>query len=325
MDVIYTDNALNDVGILQGYSLDVDVAENRDFEIKVPIDHVGLTVGGYVYINGQEYGGRIDKIKVDTNAKEIIFSGRDWRGILASKIVCPPDGEDYRILNGSWRPLMQGIFDEYGLSNIFLAEDASPDLAVSNWKVDRYVTVLDMINKLLDQNGYRINLYWSGKDGKVRVGALPIRDLTDSVQYETDDHVGLVVEDNRGGVNHLICLGQGDLAAREVVHLYCTATGGITENEQYYTGPDEIVDVFEDTSAEDRASLKEGGFNRLKELKNSKAFSATVDDYDVQIGDIVGGVERVTGMRVAAPVTNIIFKISGTGETSIEYKVGEDT
>lgn len=324
MDVIYTDSALQDLGVLQGFTLDVDVAKERDFEIKVSSDHTGLTVKGYWYIDGMEYGGRIDRIKVDTDSDELIYSGRNWRGILASKIVCPPEGEAYRYLNGSWRPMLQELLDELGLSDLFIADNAET-VTMSNWKVDRYITLLDMLNKMLEDKGHRLNLWWSGEDGKVRIGAVAIRDLTDSVQYETGDHVGLVVDDNQGGVNHLICIGQGELESREVVHLYCTRTGGITEETQYYKGLDEIQAVYENTSAATREELKKGGFERLKELKNAQTFSATVEDYDVQIGDIVGGVERVTGIRVAEPVTNIIFKINSAGEATTEYKVGDKT
>lgn len=323
MDVIYTDNALQDLGVLQGFTLDVDVAKECDFEIKVPSDHTGLQVKGYWYIDGMEYGGRIDKIKVDTDADELIFSGRNWRGFLASRIVCPPAGEAYRYLQGSWRPMLQALLEELGLSDLFMADNAA--ITMNNWKVDRYVTLLDMLNKLLEEKDHRLNLWWSGADNKVRIGATAIRDLTDEVQYETGDHVGLVVEDNQGGVNHLICVGQGELEEREVIHLYCTKTGGITETAQYYTGLDEIQAVYENTSAATRDELKKGGFDRLKELKNTQNFSATVEDYDVQIGDIVGGVERITGIRVAEPVTNIIFKINSAGEATTEYKVGENT
>ena len=323
MDVIYTDEHRRDLGVLSDFSLDVDVAAEKDFEIKVPIDHAGLVVGGYIYIEGQEYGGRISRIKVDTEAEELIYSGRNWRGMLAAKVVSPPAGQSHRYLSGTWADVMTSLFAEHGLDGLFRAEPE--DLTIKNWKVDRYVTLLAVIDKLLEDNGRRISLRWSGEEERVLVGAPTIRDLTDTVQYETGDSVRLKVEDNRGGVNHLICLGQGELTEREVVHLYCTASGGITEVAPYYTGLDEIVDVYEDTGAEDRAALKKGGFNRLKELKNAQTFSATVQDYDVQIGDIVGGVERVTGIRVAEPVTNIIYKIDSNGVESIEYKVGVNT
>lgn len=319
MDVIYTDAQLVELGVLNSFSLDVDVANEMDFELRMPIEDSPLKTGYYWYIEGTEYGGRIDCINADTSSDKVVFTGRTWRGMLNSKVISPPAGEAYRYANGSWRPLVAELFSDLGLSDLFMAVES--DFSVSNRKINRYTTLLAALNKMLAAEDYRISLEMQG--GRVRVGAVKTRDLTDSVQYETGDLVNLNVTVNHGGVNHLICLGQGELTEREVVHLYCTATGAITELEQYYTGLDEIMDVYENTGAETREELKQGGFERLVELRNSQAFTVDVADSDLQIGDVVGGVERVTGIRVAAPVTNIIFKIDSTGQTKIEYKVGD--
>lgn len=321
MDLIYTDKNRVDQGVLNGYTLDIDLAKERDFEIKTELVNQALTIGAYWYIEGTEYGGRIDGLKVNTDNAELIYKGRSWRGMLASKIVSPPSGKAYRVMSGDWQSVAQALIDVCDLGELFVADYAS--ISFEDRKVDRYVTLLDALTKLLDSKNHRISLTWTG--GMVRIGAVPIRDLTDSVQYETNDQVHLVVEDNQGGVNHLICLGQGELEEREVVHLYCTTTGSITELQQTFTGLDEIVAVYENISAATREDLKSGGFNRLKELRNSRSFSASVEDYDVQIGDIVGGKESITGIKVAEPVTNIIFKIDKGGAPSIEYKVGENT
>lgn len=318
MDVIYTDAQLNELGVLRDFTLDVDVAGTMDFEIHMPTEDNVLQVGYYWYIEGTEYGGRIDGIKVNTSTDEAAFTGRTWRGMLETKILSPPPGEAYRYANGSWRPLVAGYLSELGLSDVFMAVDS--EFSVSNRKIDRYVTLLAALNKMLAVDDYRLSLEL--REGRVRVGAVHIRDLTDSVQYETGDKVNLTVEVNRGGVNHLICLGQGELTEREVVHLYCTKTGAITELEQYYTGIDEIVEVYENTGAQTREELKQGGFERLVERKNTQSFKVDVEDMDVQIGDVVGGVEQITGIRVSAAVSSIILKIDKSGGIKIEYKVG---
>lgn len=318
MDVIYTDAQLNELGVLRDFTLDVDVAGTMDFEIHMPTEDDVLQVGYYWYIEGTEYGGRIDGIKVNTSTDEAVFTGRTWRGMLETKVLSPPPGEAYRYANGSWRPLVAGYLDELGLSSVFMAVDS--EFSVSNRKIDRYVTLLTALNKMLAVDDYRLSLEL--RAGRVRVGAVRIRDLTDSVQYETGDKVNLTVEVNRGGINHLICLGQGELTEREVVHLYCTKTGAITELEQYYTDIDEIVAVYENTGAQTREELKQGGFERLVELRNSQSFQVDVEDMDVQIGDVVGGMERLTGIRVTAAVSSIILKIDKSGGIKIEYKVG---
>lgn len=318
--MIYTDAQLNELGVLNSFSLDVDVAGDMDFELKMPIENSPLQIGYYWYVEGTEYGGRIDCINADTSSDKVVFTGRTWRGMLDTKVVSPPEGEAYRYANGSWRPLVAELFSDLGLSDLFLAVES--DFSAINRKIDRYVTLLTALNKMLAADDYRITLEM--REGRVRVGAVKIRDLTDSVQYETGDQVNLSVTVNKGGVNHLICLGQGELTEREVVHLYCAATGAITELEQYYTGLDEIVATYENTGAQTREELKQGGFERLVELRNSQTFTVNVADSDPQIGDVVGGVERVTGIRVAAPVTNIIYKIDSAGTTKIEYKVGDN-
>lgn len=320
MDLIYTDTELQDVGVLQDCELDIDLADAKDFELKTAPENAVMTAGCYWYIEGTEYGGRVDRVKVDTSSNELIYGGRSWRGMLASKVVSPPDGKEHLTLTGPWQEVVQTLIDGCGLSELFEADAASFDL--DDWQVARYVTLLDALAAILSSRKHRISLIWT--DGKVRVGAVAIRDLTDTVQYETDDKVHLVVEDNRGGVNHLICLGKGDGTEREVVHLYTTATGAITELQQTFTGLDEIVQTYENTSAETREKLKESGFEHLKGLRSGQTFSVSVEDYDVQIGDIVGGKESITGIQVAEQVTNIIYRIDSEGQTSIEYKVGEN-
>lgn len=321
MDLIYTDESRADQGVLHDFNLDIDLAADKDFEIKTDPENAVMAPGCYWYIQDTEYGGRVDRIKVDTDTKDLIYGGRSWRGMLASKVVSPPTGKSHRVLDGSWQDVVQDLLEDCGLSELFVADAA--DLDLDGWRVDRYVTLLSALGKILDSRQHRLQLTWT--DGRVHVGAVPIRDLTDTVQYETDDKVHLVVEDNRGGVNHLICLGQGEGTAREVVHLYTTATGAITELQQTYTGLDEIAQTYENTAAMTREELKSEGFEHLKGLRNSQTFSVSVEDYDVRIGDIVGGKERVTGISVAEKVTNIIFKIDSGGQPSIEYKVGENT
>lgn len=319
MDVIYTDTTGEDVGVLTHYAVDLDLAEGMDFEIKTSPDNMVMSYGCNWYIEGTEYGGRVDRIRVDTANAELTWGGRSWRGILATKVVSPPEGKAYLHLSGNWQDVVQALIEDHGLEDLFAADAA--DLVLDDWQVERYATLLDVLNKILSGKRHRLSLAWVG--GKVRVGAAPIQDLTSSVQYETNDRVSLLVEDDRGGVNHLICLGQGELEKREVVHLYCTPTGGITELEQTFTGLDEIVETYVNTGAETRAELKAEGFKHLVEKKNKKTFSVNVTDYDVQISDIVGGKESITGMKVAEPVKNIIFKLVDGGSPEIEYKVGE--
>ena len=60
---------------------------------------------------------------------------------------------------------------------------------------------------------------------------------------------------------------------------------------------------------------------------NSTSFSMDVEalDMEVEIGDIIGGRDYVTGMYAAKPIAKKIYKVSG-GKVSLEYEIeGDDS
>ena len=69
--------------------------------------------------------------------------------------------------------------------------------------------------------------------------------------------------------------------------------------------------------------MKEKGIEKLKELKSSDSVSASFHKLDADIGDIVGGRNRATGIVLKEPITKEIVKIKNGIET-ITYKVGEE-
>ena len=77
------------------------------------------------------------------------------------------------------------------------------------------------------------------------------------------------------------------------------------------------------TSA-DVTQLKEDGTKRLKDLMNYKKCEMTVEDIDLELGDIVSGYDEITDTQVRKPVVRKILKVQN-GSTTIDYKVeGED-
>ena len=78
--------------------------------------------------------------------------------------------------------------------------------------------------------------------------------------------------------------------------------------------------LYSYTSQSDAEKLKEDGTKRLKELMNYKQFDMTVEDVDLNIGDIVSGRDYVTGILVQKPVARKILKLK-KGKISIEYKL----
>ena len=88
-----------------------------------------------------------------------------------------------------------------------------------------------------------------GSLGHVRLAAVPIVDWSDQLEYGQDNRVDFTTRDNQRGINHLICLGRGELADRLVIHLYLQPDGSIVDTI-YYTGVEERTAVFDFSSAE---------------------------------------------------------------------------
>ena len=63
---------------------------------------------------------------------------------------------------------------------------------------------------------------------------------------------------------------------------------------------------------------------KLKELQNYKKCTMTVDDIDLELGDIVSGYDAITDTQVIKPVIQKILKMQN-GNITIDYSVkGED-
>ena len=147
-------------------------------------------------------------------------------------------------------------------------------------------------------------------------------DYSDEMEYCQDD-IGFRIKRCYNDVNHLICLGQGELQNRQVVHIYVDGDGDIVDN-QYYFGLDEITETYENTNSKDIQELKQAGIDKLGNMKDGDEFEVTsIPDIQLKIGDIVGGYEDVTGIRIKREIVNTIVTITDS-TFNVEYKVGGD-
>ena len=153
------------------------------------------------------------------------------------------------------------------------------------------------------------------------IQAVPITDYSDELEYSREGKVNFDIRDCRGGINHLVCVGEGQNEERAVLHLYVQEDGTIGKS-QYYFGLEERAAVYEYSSA-DLEKLEEYGTKRMKDLQNYRSIDVTVDDVDLEIGDIVGGYEEITGTRLQKPVTRKIIKMK-RGKITIDYEVKGD-
>lgn len=307
--------------------IDLDLGDTNDFEIRMDQKSWKKEKCWYdhrIFIPGTEYGGIIKDLEVITSTLEIVFRGPTWRGMLNNKVVEPPAGEEHLVLNGDLNEVLRELIGDR-FDGLFVVPAEMTGITVTNWQVDRYVTLYEAIKKLLDAYGYRLQIkYMEPEDleyGYVTIKAVPVEDYSDQIEYSQEGKVTFKIRDYRGGVNHLVCVGEGQNEERAVLHLYVQEDGSIGKIQTYF-GLQEVAALYNFSSA-DLDRLEEDGTKRLKSLQNYKSIDVDVDDIDLEIGDIVGGYEEVTETWLQKPVIGKIMRVK-KGKPTIEYKVKGD-
>lgn len=316
-----------ELGVLKNYKeVEFSVGAENDFVITLKSQAVNkefLWYESQVFIPGTEFGGIVKDIISLTKSKTVKFMGDTWRGMLSKKIISPPSGQDYLTVSGELNEVLRKMLKEH-FGDWFVVPEESTEVTV-NYQFNRYVTLLEGLTSLLESVNYKLSIKYiqgaQGEAGYVEVSAAPINNYSEEEEYSQDCNIKMTVRDYRRGINHLICLGEGELKDRIRVDLYIQKDGSIGKT-QYYKGLEERTDVYDYSSA-DVAELEEGGEKRLKELADYKEFDMNIEKANLELGDIVSGRDHITGLYVVKPVIQKILKIS-TGKERIDYKLKGD-
>lgn len=326
--LILASSYFRDINPVFGDTIDVEIGKENSFEVKIRRDEItsDYSIGNILYIPNTEYGGIIGEIDTNTGLDTFSMVGYTWRGLLDKKILSPPAGSDYLTisgeLNAAIKQLVTGQFDTY-----FVVSQNDTGVSVTNYKFDRYCTMLSGINKMLKSVGYKLRISYvqqeNGQPGYVELEAVPIVDYSNDIELSQDSRLDFSAKQIRNGVNHLVCLGSGELQDRQVINLYVQQDGSIGTT-QYYTGIEEIAETYDNNSAESE-ELQEYGVERLMEIMNRDEFSMDVQSLgiDVALGDIIGGRDYITGIYVKEPITSKIYRRED-GIESLEYSVEGD-
>lgn len=273
-----------------------------------------------IYIPGTEYGGLYKRLESDTKNNSVAVGGLTWRGMMQKKIISPASGADYATDSGELNQII-GTRVSAAFPGLFVGSSESTGVTVS-YQYARYCTLYDGLKALLKSVGYRMQIEYDLELKKVVVSAAPIVDYSREIEYSSDMNADYTMIINRTGINHLICLGQGELKNRIVVHLYVDARGNISQSQTFFD-EDEIAEVY-DYAGASREDLIQSGIDQLVKEINLNEFRIEIEsEREVQIGDIVGSRDYVTGHTVSAPITTKLVKFED-GFAKIEYKLSDD-
>lgn len=322
MDLILATKDGNDICSLVYTKSDFSIGNTNDFEITISLAdwNSNIKFGCRVYAPKSEIGGIIGGIKTDTATDTITLTGYTWRGLLKKKVISPPANEAYKKVSGDLNDILSQIIGN-NFNDIIRAKQSKSGISIT-YQFDRYTDMLSGFTKMLSRKNYKLKIEYiqqeQGAAGFVEVSAVPIFDYSQKIELSQDSQVNFISEQVSNACNHLIALGKGELTDREVIHLYADRNG-VVSNVQTFFGIDEVCETYENVSSE---NLKE---DALKEFDNRIAKSTFKMDIaslgiDVDIGDIVGGRDYITGISAKKPLFEKIITTEN-GLTSIQYNL----
>ena len=327
-ELIFANPAGNEVRAILDAEIDLEIGEVNTFEITM--NRIGFTEAvpdkSRIFNPNTEFGGLIRRVRTSSAFNTITLGGYTWRGLLQKKVIQPPAGQDYATVSGELNAVLFGIV-EPEFDGLFKASIEDTGVEVTNYQFDRYCTMLDGLMKMLKSVDHRLRIRYIQEDhgnaGYVEIGAVPIADYSSRIELSGDMRLNFIAESVDDGVNHLICLGDGELKNRIVKHLYVQADGTIGD-VPYFTGVDEIADVYDFPGA-DADVLDEYARETFKDLRSYQSFEMDVEslNLEIEIGDIIGGRDYITGIQMSKPITGKVWTYKNQIE-NIEYTIEGD-
>lgn len=311
MDLIVTGPDGTPSGSYASWTLDLAYGSGEnDFDLRCP---ARLQPGCRWWVDGTGWGGIVDDVRTSVTGGEgeLTYHGRDWHGLLASKILEPDKGRDYLTMSGTIGTLLRTVISRIGLQDIITVTEGTSKTA--NWQFDRYCDAWSGLSKMLRASGLRLRI--TAAQNGVTVDAPPITAAGDLIDSDLIDFDATLASHP---VNHLICLGKGELKDRIVVHWYADHKGALSHT-QTIKGADERASVYELATA-DAAELETKGKTKLQELRDTGSIDVDVTDgIDLDVGDTVTGRDNTTGIKVTAEITKKIIKIED-GIPTVTYE-----
>ncbi|MDO4490735.1 MAG: hypothetical protein Q4B85_06695 [Lachnospiraceae bacterium] len=300
-------------------SCDIETGDSsamNDMEIKSPVDAYGIC------ILGTDAGGIIEYIDaVSGSVPE--KRGYSWRGLLQMAVLQPPAGSDYlKISNMDLNRALEHVLGNV-LGGLFVVPNEEYGVTVRSYQFDLYTDALTGLTELCRSVGARLHIHAEKSSNQKKIlivaEAKPIR--TYEEEFAETSAMQLEFTKDGMGYNHMICMGKGELQNRLRVDLYLQQDGTFGSQQHYY-GINERQYYYDDNNADTVEKLRADGLKKFTEICPSKILKVKRAPEELEVGDIVRGVYAAEGITVEAPISKIIYRVTGDVVTK-EYGVKE--
>nr|WP_319217328.1 hypothetical protein [uncultured Trichococcus sp.] len=326
MEIIHANENLEEIQMLTQFNQYEAISglgsaySDNDFELQITeAEFIALGIGmnHHLYQLDSEWGGRIENVEhVGATVKS---SGPTWRGMLARKIISPPAGQAYRTITTMEANQAIAALVGSSLGSLFTVSTANSGVTVSG--SFRYTNLLGAIHSMLQQYGARLAVVFNGTN--VVLSAIPVIDYTDieiSSEYNMPIESGFLQGE---AYNHIIALGQGELEERQTIELWRLDNGEITSVAQANNENDKQT-VLDYPNVESLEELTNKAVEKLIEHAPEQSIKIDLNDTSInfELGDVVGGADAITALKIRKPITQKILKVDGDGK-KINYKAGD--
>lgn len=324
MEFIIADSDKRDLCFLSDKdSLDIEIGGDNDFQFSTALSEYNAEIHkekNMIYCLGTEYGGIFDNPEISTKDNKITLTGDTFRGMLKSRYIEPESGEDYFTITGELNICISQLIGNAFSDTLFRVSSVDTGVNVT-FTFDRYCSLLDGIKKMLASRGHRLSIKAVLIDNEffIELSAVPVADYSNDIEFSQDSNINFKIKRVTNRYNYMIALGKGELKERQVLYFYCDEAGQVLAVDCIPKGNDVKVYLYDNTSSED---LETDSIKKFAEINSSDEYSMTIrDDVELELDDIVGGRDYVTGIAIAQPVTKKIIKYSNKKQ-SISYEIG---
>lgn len=294
----------NDSGISKGelsdYQLVISDKEWLGLSIERPIQK-----GDILYIPGTEWGGFVDRIRV--NGRKVEVFGKNWREYLNKNIIVPPTGQRHYSFSGRTSDLISDL--TLGYFDVF-------EIPESALRIDhnfRYQYIGKGLEWAFAAHAYKLHIEQQSFDNqanKVILSAKLINDYSDQYQFDADLGVYLVVDDDSSlAVNHLIGLGSGEGAGRMVINWHLVSGRWIEGSRP--RSIDTVSQVIDYPSAMTEDDLRQTMHDVAKDVITTTNVRVDLGSLDIPIeldlGDVVSGKDELLGITKKVTITEKVL------------------
>lgn len=225
MDLIVAAPDWREMGVINRFktfdcvnSLGYEYKDN-DFELKMSRaqwEIFKIQKGYFIYINGTEFGGKVEGINVADET--VAVTGSTWRGALAMPII--PNGA-YNFIgeaNAEIKAALNGRNFEH-----YLVANENSGAAVNS--VFEYPKLLEVLTEGLQSAGMRLDIKFY--NGFVTLSAVPAADYSEKIDLSEDYPNSSIkaADDISGYKNHFIAVGKDGLTVQKWMSEDGTLTG----------------------------------------------------------------------------------------------------